>query len=555
MDQHIEIGADGYFHPDSEQRLVELVTWAHSEGLQLRVRGSRHTFPSAAIHTDHEPGCLEREINVQLDQYRRYEWIDRDRGILRVEAGCHLSLDPYDPESTLENGLLAALDREGWALDTLGGITHQTIAGFLSTGSSGGTTKWHIGENILGIRFIDGTGKIWDVSRVTDPELFQAVGVSMGLLGVISSVTIRAVPRFNIVGQEAITTYDECAIDVFGDGGAGRPSLEQWLRDIDYGRILWWPQKGLERVAVWQARRIPFTEDFEPQPYSALGSDAEISEALAGALLTIIGNLDDLSVVPQKLGPIYEKLDDALDEDIAKLGLGPLLTDLISKLLVGVLRAGAGGLLHFPGMDFVGSQLKAHLDQILPAIYGKFVPLDRDARGGAPQRFQDFGWQGIPMDNGIDDESLPSWFNEIWVPMSKVSLAVNMMKRHFEQGGLAATGTYSFEIYASKHNAFWMSPSHGDEDAARIDCLWFARNAGDASDFYAQYWELLKPLGFRLHWGKFLPRDPLPGKRWAKYYSEQLPRWKDFMQRRAALDPRAVFLTRYWREHLGLEAV
>ena len=73
--------------------------------------------------------------------------------------------------------------------------------------------------------------------------------------------------------------------------------------------------------------------------------------------------------------------------------------------------------------------------------------------------------------------------------------------------------------------------------------------------FYEQYWELLKPLDFRLHWGKYLPNDPEPGKVWAKYFARQYPRWDYFMRLRAELDPHAIFLTRYWREHLGLEGV
>ncbi|MFZ5891069.1 MAG: FAD-binding protein [Myxococcota bacterium] len=553
MGQHIQIGADGYYHPATEEELVELVKWAHEKKLQLRVRGARHTYPAAAIDTDHGPGGLPREISVQLDHYRDLEWVDRARGIVRAQGGCHLALDPYDPQSTLENSLLYQLDAAGFALDTLGGITHQTVAGFLSTGSSGGTTKWHIGENVLEIRLIDGTGKVWQLSREQNADLFNAAGVSVGLLGVISSITFQGVPKFNIKGHEAITTYADCAVDLFGPGSAAKPSLEQWLGSIDYGRILWWPQKGLERVSLWQAERIPSTPDFEPKPFEPLGSDSEMTEALGGVLLTIIGNLDDLGSVPQKLAPVFDKLDDNLDRDLRKLGWNEMVTDLLAKVIIGILEAGADGVLNFPGIDFVGSQLKEHLPQLIPDLYAAFVPLDRDARGGKPQTFQDYGWRGIPMDNGVDDELLPSWFSEIWVPLAKVRQMVNLLKDHFERGGLEATGTYSFEIYASKRTPFWMSPSYGESDIARVDCLWFGRNGGDPVAFYEQFWELLKPLGFRLHWGKYLPNDPLPGKRWAKYFSEQWPRWHDFMRVRKELDPNSIFLTRYWREHLGLE--
>jgi D-arabinono-1,4-lactone oxidase len=57
------------------------------------------------------------------------------------------------------------------------------------------------------------------------------------------------------VRQETITTIEDCAVDLFG--GDGRPSLEAFLRDAEYARVQWWPQRGAERVLVWQRRQIP----------------------------------------------------------------------------------------------------------------------------------------------------------------------------------------------------------------------------------------------------------------------------------------------------------
>jgi D-arabinono-1,4-lactone oxidase len=554
MTSVLALGEDGYFHPSTEEQIVELVRRASEKRRQVRVRGSGHTYPNSAIVTDRGPGGSGDDINVLLDKYRAIQWIDSQQGIVQVQAGCHLSIDPYDPASTVEEGLLYQLDQKGWALTTLGGISHQTVAGFLSTGSSGGTVKWHISDNVIGIRLIDGTGRIWELSREQDADAFNAAGVSMGLLGIISTITFKGVPRFNIVGQEAITTYDECAVDLFGPGAHGKPGLEQWLKEIEYGRIMWWPQEGLERVAVWQARRIPWVPDFVPHPYRELGNSPELSGVMAGLLLTIIGNLDDLSVVPSKLGGLMDQLERSLTDDLHRRGFGKIVGGALAHLVKGILKASVWGLMHFPGMGLVARSLKAHLGAIIATLYDKFVPLDRKARQGKPQDFQDYGWSGLPMDNGVDDQLVPSWFSEIWVPISRVGAMVNTLKQHFEKGGLAATGTYSFEIYASKGNSFWMSPSYGSEDIARIDCLWFGNNAGDPVKFYEPYWELLKPLGFRLHWGKFLPDDPLPTKRWARYFSERYRHWDDFMTLRTKLDPHNIFLTQYWREHLGLES-
>ena len=77
------------------------------------------------------------------------------------------------------------------------------------------------------------------------------------------------------------------------------------------------------------------------------------------------------------------------------------------------------------------------------------------------------------------------------------------------------------------------------------DVFWFGLNAGDAkTDFYPQFWKLLKKFGYRPHWGKVLP--PLSD------YRESLPKLDDFLALRRQLDPKDIFLTEYWKTSLGL---
>jgi D-arabinono-1,4-lactone oxidase len=548
--------SDGYYHPATEADLVALVKWAHDGDRQLRVRGATHTFPHRAIYTDGDPGASELDVNVMLDKYRAIRWIDETRGIVEVEAGCNLSINPYDPThtSTVENGLLYNLQQKGWALSDLGGITHQTVSGFLSTGSSGGSLTFGIEENIQKIRFIDGTGEVHEAaSNDADPDLFHAVGVSMGLLGVISTVTLQCVPTFNIKGSESTTSEDDCEIDLFGPGGNGKPSLEQFLLKTDYSRLMWWPQQGVNRVVVWKAERLAASPDFVPKPYEELGDSPETMEVLAGLLLSIIGNLDDLSALPNKIAPMFEQLDDTLLADLEKLCLPAALSGALATIIAAILEAGVDGVLQLPGMDALGQLVEQGLPLILPPLFRAFVTLDSDKNPPGPQQFQDYAWTGLPMDNGVDDVLMPTLFTEIWIPLSKIQETMTTLRDFFNSQGLAATGNYTFELYAAQASPFWLSASYG-EPVFRVDVFWFGYNAGDpATDFYPRYWDLLKEFNFRLHWGKYLPNDPPPDKTWAKYFRQQLPRWDDFMAQRAKLDPKNIFLTSYWREHLGLE--
>ena len=124
-------GADGYHHPSTDAEVAALIAHARSTGKKLRVRGSGHSV-AASIHGpgwDVEGKPPPGDVEVLLDRMRSVH-IHRDptdpsRATVEVEAGCHLGRDPYDPTgtSTWANSLNAQLQRAGFALSDLGGIT------------------------------------------------------------------------------------------------------------------------------------------------------------------------------------------------------------------------------------------------------------------------------------------------------------------------------------------------------------------------------------------------------------------------------------------------
>ena len=189
---------------------------------------------------------LDRYIGVTFDDARMR---------VTVQAGCHLGHDPRDPTrtSTWDNSLLAQLENRGWALPDLGGVSHQTVSGFLMTGSCGGTVMHAFEDAVVGWRIVDGTGTVHAFERDGNDPRFYAVGCSLGLLGIVSTVTLQCIPRYDIVGREDITAESDTAYELFGDGERG---LEGFFRRTEYARLMWWPQEGVRRVVTWQARRM-----------------------------------------------------------------------------------------------------------------------------------------------------------------------------------------------------------------------------------------------------------------------------------------------------------
>jgi len=568
----LSAGPDGFHHPASEAELVALVKAAYRDGRLLRVRGAAHSV-SDAIYTE-PPGVnrvsrqappADGNINVMLDGYRGWRVKDEARKLVEAEAGIHLGADPSDPTGTAElaTGLLSQLaTQKGWTLYDTGGVTHQTVSGFTATGSSGGSLQFTSNRNLWGFRLIDGRGEVHELTRDdADPDLFYSMSPSVGLLGVVSTITFECTDLFAIEGEEATTSLDDCPADLFGPGAGGRPSLERFLRDTEFARLEWWPQRGAERVLTWQAKRLKVPPDFRPNPYRRFEGSPEASEQLISILFTIIGNLDDLSQAKQKLEDNFDQLERVLEALPAAKGLGVagrLIAEFLSRAIEFGVDAAITTLQPFAGL------VQKAVPDVLPKLIAAFIPLDSDKDG--PARFTDWGWSGLPMDNQADDELMPTEFTEAWVPLPRTREVVQLLQTYFtephdDDEALQRTGTYAWELYSAMPTPFWLSPAHssGDDEwkdgAFRVDPYWFADNAENpAKTFFAGLWKLLREndIPFRLHWGKFQPEYERGDRDWVDYFRAQYPRWDDFLRLRAERDPNNIFLTDYWRDRFGI---
>lgn len=555
--------ADGYYHPASEEDVAALIQYAAANGLQIRVRGASHST-AWSIFTDPVDGrpinrTLTREppagpnLDLVMDRMIDLVWIDEKTGVIEVGAGIHLGPDPYDPigPSTPENSLLYQIFQKGWAVNDLGGITHQTVSGFSATGSAGGSLQYDF-DNIVAFRVIDGRGEATWIEQ-GDP-LFDAMRVSVGLLGIVVCVRMKLAPMFDIYGQELTVRIDDpaCPIDLIGPGDAARPSMEQFLQQTPYSRVLWWPQKGAERLVIWQAVRqnAARPSTMMPVPYEEFTPDLGgwLEQLLGYVFYTLLGNRGFGQTVP-KLIRGYARFVHCVARMWAK-GLGRPLAVLLASAVAGLVAV----LLLLPMLLFILAP--GLLALLFPAALNVFQPISKP---GQPTLFQDYYWRSLCMDNTADDILMGTEFTEIWVPISRTEEAMKRMDAMFRERGTRATGWYSTEVYGSTASSAWLSPAYSDgqdewkDGVARFDVFWFRGNAGEpqaADGFFRQYWDLFRDAGipFRFHWGKFVPSYDFP--QWANHYRRALPRLEEFLAARAERDPHDVFFTRYWRERL-----
>jgi len=519
----IQSDANGLYHPANEVDIIELVSHAVENKLQVRVRGAAQSVKAAVVADG------SGNITMELDQLRAVS-INKATMQVTVGGGCNLAFDPFDPSAVSaqsdSNNLFFQLNQAGLAIPNVSNAIHQTVAGFISTGSSGGTMQHSFDECILAVRMIDGTGTIQTFTKSDNlDDDFYGVVVSMGLLGIITQVTLQCIPAFNIYGMQVVTPENDTEFDFFGPGSAGKPSLQTYITNTEFSRILWWPFKSLQRTIAWKAKTMQpgdYTattgtpEDFKPQPYQPL--------------------------FPKILGSRL------LSETIASTGFQLIATwpDWFYALVGNSDRE----------MTPAETQLFNFTVDLFPYIYpvltNMYFPCNTPDKN-PPNIFWDNWLDSLPMDKFEYSNNLFNLtYSEMWIPAGKAQDAVNILQQHYIDTGYTGTGFYTVEILAAKKSNFWLSPAY-NTDVVRINILFFKNSAEKAMDYYGQFWQLLQQnnISFRPHWGKKLP---LPNSSTGPaYLQSQYPKWSNFMALRKKMDPQNVFLNTYWKEQLGIE--
>jgi L-gulonolactone oxidase len=186
--------------PASEGEIVAIVNAARAAGQRVKVVGAGHSFTDIA--------CTDGRM-VRLDRYDRVLDVDTGARTATVQAGI-----------TIEK-LAVELARHGLAQENAGDIAYQSIAGAISTATHGtGATLGNIATQVVGLSMVLADGSLLTCSADSDPELLAACRVGLGALGVISTVTLRCLPLFNLHSVEQPRGLDEVLeqIDTLVDG-------------------------------------------------------------------------------------------------------------------------------------------------------------------------------------------------------------------------------------------------------------------------------------------------------------------------------------------------
>ncbi len=169
-------------YPALVDEVSRIVKDAASADRRVKAIGSGHSFTDIGL-TD---GVL-----VQLGRLNRLVSADPQTGRVVVQGGMPL------------RRLNAELAARGLGLTNMGDIDKQTVTGALSTGTHGtGRDSGALATQVVAMDLVLADGSVLTCSREENPDVFTAARVSLGALGIVTSVTLQAEPAFLLCADE-----------------------------------------------------------------------------------------------------------------------------------------------------------------------------------------------------------------------------------------------------------------------------------------------------------------------------------------------------------------
>jgi FAD-linked oxidoreductase len=168
---------------------VELAAAVRKSEGPVRVPGTGHSF--TPIHeTD---GTL-----IDLSAFRGLKHVDADRQTATLRAAT-----PLWEASPL-------LHSRGMALKNMGDIDRQTLGGVVGTGTHGtGRALKSISAEVAGFRLLLANGEVIQCSAGENAEIFQAGRVSLGMLGVMTEITMNVRPAYRLLEKNFSLPIDD----------------------------------------------------------------------------------------------------------------------------------------------------------------------------------------------------------------------------------------------------------------------------------------------------------------------------------------------------------
>lgn len=202
------------YFPTCEQDIIDAIKQTSAKNQKIRVVGSGHSFTP----------LIETEENIMsLKQYDGIYSIDEEKKEATVKSGTQL------------RALGQLLSERKWAMENLGDIDCQTIAGAISTGTHGtGLSLGCISTQVVCFTLITANGEVIKCSEAENSDIFKAGQVSLGSLGIISKITLRLIPSYYLKVKKERKSFEKTLEEFEKNINENRHFEFFWLPHTDY---------------------------------------------------------------------------------------------------------------------------------------------------------------------------------------------------------------------------------------------------------------------------------------------------------------------------------
>ncbi|HVS48123.1 MAG TPA: D-arabinono-1,4-lactone oxidase [Candidatus Dormibacteraeota bacterium] len=203
--------------PSTERQIVAIVRSSVERGERVKVIGSGHSFTDIA--------CTNG-VMIRLDNYNQVLSVDRGAATVTAQSGITLLQ------------LSEAIAHIGLAMENMGDIGYQTISGAISTATHGtGERFGNISSQVVGLSLITANGDVRHCSPDKDADVFKAAQIGLGALGVLSTVTLKCVPAYNLRSVQEPHLVDELL-----------EQFDELCASSDHFEFFWWPHTDLAQA-------------------------------------------------------------------------------------------------------------------------------------------------------------------------------------------------------------------------------------------------------------------------------------------------------------------
>ena len=239
--------------PASVAEVADAVVAARASGLRVKMVGAGHSFTDIAV-TD--------GLMLRPDRLVGIRTVDREAMTVTVLAGTPLHV------------LNDQLQHLGLALNNMGDIDRQTVAGAIATGTHGTGGRWaSLSAQVSVLEIVTADGAVVQAGPTGTPEettLFGAARIGLGALGIVTAVTFLVEPAFALEAVEEPMPWAR-VVDGF----------DELVDTNTHAEAYWFPHT--DRMLTKRNNRT--LDDLEPlSRFRAYVDDELLSNTLFGAL-------------------------------------------------------------------------------------------------------------------------------------------------------------------------------------------------------------------------------------------------------------------------------